>query len=206
MVASQGDLLAWLAGTGRRSETVSLAEPEAFSAALAELVDYASREDRRAAVWWSVYLSDLLSDLAGAAACYWQPDGSLQSAAADPGDVTIGGLATAAKAKQTGLLRACEAAVRSGTRVEALVFPRLAPEARLPVEVMLEVGRSTPVGLYQAEIVLSGAGEARVPLTVEVKPSYGEIGLLALVILVPLGLAMAAGLAFWRRPGSVSHA
>jgi hypothetical protein len=84
-----------------------------------------------------------------------------------------------------------------------LVFDRLDPGARLPVELSLEVGRRTPVGVYQAEIVLSGAGEARVPLTVRVQPSYGEVGLLALVILVPLALAVASGGLLLRRKASV---
>lgn len=201
--ASEADLRKWL---DERAEDVSLAEPEAFQAALGELVDYTAREDRKAAVWWSIYLSDLLSELAGAAVYYWQPEATLQSAAADPGEVTMDGLAKLAGRRQTGLLRACDEAMRSGQRVDALVFPRLAPNARLSVEVMLEVGRKTPVGTYQAEMVLSGAGDERVPLTVRVKPSYGEIGLLALVVLLPAALAVGAGLGMRRRTGRAADA
>jgi len=203
ILASQDDVQQWLSG---RAGEVSLADPDGFQAALAELVDFAAREDRKASVWWSVYLSDLLSDMAGAAVYYWQPDDDLQSAAADPSAVTISGLAKAAKADATGLLAACQAALRAETRAEALVYPRLPPEARLPVEVMLEVGRATPVGTYQAELVLSGAGDQRVPLTVKVGPSYGEVFLLSMVILVPLALAIAAGGALWRRQRRVADA
>ncbi|NUQ01414.1 MAG: hypothetical protein HUU35_16345, partial [Armatimonadetes bacterium] len=187
VAASRPQLVAKLAPLAS-SPGLSLAQPQAMATALAELVDSLAVHEPRTAVWWSVYLSDLLSTVARAPVCYWRSDQRLEGSVGQAAEVTMAALHKAAAARTTGLQRELQAAEERAGAVDEVEVARLAPRSTLPLGLMVEAGRATPVGVYQAEVRLRGAGESRIPLTIRVTPSYGSIALLVLAIVLPLGL------------------
>ncbi len=204
VASSRPKLVTALNSAMARAAGTSLAKPADFTAALGQVVDLLAGTDRRAAMWYSVYLSDVLSDLARRPLFYQHLEQRLEGAAASPARVTLAALRSrAADTRDTGVLRTLQAAPVNDETVGELTFARLGPGVEVPIDLIVEVGRSTPVGTYQVETSLSGAGAdpAKASLRVHVRPSYGHLCLLALCWLAPTSLliGLLAGL-LRRRP------
>ncbi len=197
---SRGPLLEWL--EGRPDPGGSLAQPEPMLAALREAVDQLAGDEPRARIWWSVYLTDLLSAAADGPVDFWYPD-RLSGAPAEPGEVTLTALARHLRRHEsTPLLDRLRTAAGRGEPLDTVRFDRLGPGAEQPLDLLVDVGRGTPAGEYRLSIeVRSRDGyRAEAPLTVEVLPSYGSLLFLALLVAVPVGaVAFTAGRAGARR-------
>ncbi|MCC7492478.1 MAG: hypothetical protein IT204_09040 [Fimbriimonadaceae bacterium] len=192
VTAAAPRLRGYLSNQAGAARELTLAQTDEARLALAAMVNHLAGQDTKLAIWWSVYLSDLLSDLAGAAVCYWHGEQTLTSAAADPGRVRLGALADRLDANwPTGLQQFLAVAVEQAGQAPELRFQRLAPDEAVAVGVLVEVQRGTPVGRYEAHLGLAGQDHSA-PLVVHVQPSLGRVALVGLAAAVPFALLLAA--------------
>ncbi len=189
VAAERGRLVDWVARHEAELAGVSLARPERLSEVLGGLIRDVAQGDPGRLAWWSVYLSDLMTDLAEGAVTYDWAAGRLSGAPEAAAAVTLPALAhRARKSLATPLTQFLDREVAGAALVDRLSFERLPARGRRELALVVETGRDTPRGSYRAEV--SSGGAPPVTVTVRVLPGLLDVALTALAVLVPLALVL----------------
>lgn len=171
----------------------TLAQQEAALEVLGKIVHDLSAGNRRASVWWSVYLSDLLTTQTGQPVFYWERERLLNAPVERPGEVTLGTLAKqVARGRATELQQWLTRALAKGETTTEVSLRRLPAGADLPLDLVISAGPRVPPGEYHATVRLEADGveAGSESLTVRVAPSLGSVAAVGFVAALPLALVV----------------